>query len=439
MIALVITIIVLLILAGVSIASLAGEGGILNKATRAETQNNQATIEEEIKLAYSTVQMDGIMNGWDINKKAEELQKELRIQDTKAEVIAVETTLEITYKEYEVVIYDDGKIEVEDPTKEKPQITITNLTTENNVESVQIKVKATTSEGQIEEIESMDGLRTLENTSESEKIFEAVQNGTYYFKAKGDNGRTVKGNIKINNVIVISESILEAISKITESGEHGVKVEGTDIETYFFNVINHKGNLVLDGETEADGVIPVNKIYEFGSEKDVGTASENARNTVVLKVDGDLTIQEGVTLISVASTNGYGGPKGMIIYCTGKLTNKGTITMTARGAKAEGQNVYLWKNSDESYEYIPAIGANGGTSVAVSNQKWWSAVQGLAGSVGTGRKTGGGGSGSSASADRDGCLTSGRGSLGTSYAGGSGGGRNKWRPKKWSFKRDCRC
>ena len=52
LIALVITIIVLLILAGVSIATLAGEGGILNKATKAKNQNNQTTIEEEIKLAY---------------------------------------------------------------------------------------------------------------------------------------------------------------------------------------------------------------------------------------------------------------------------------------------------------------------------------------------------------------------------------------------------
>ena len=42
--------------------------------------------------------------------------------------------------------------------------------------------------------------------------------------------------------------------------------------------------------------------------------------------------------------NGYGGPKGMFIYCTGTITNNGTIDMTARGAKAVGQNVYLWKN-----------------------------------------------------------------------------------------------
>ena len=41
--------------------------------------------------------------------------------------------------------------------------------------------------------------------------------------------------------------------------------------------------------------------------------------------------------------------------------------MTARGAKAEGQNVYLFKNSDDSFEYVPATGGNGGNEVQWSN------------------------------------------------------------------------
>ena len=79
---------------------------------------------------------------------------------------------------------------------------------------------------------------------------------------------------------------------------------------------------------------------------------------IVLKVNGNLTVDEGVTLTTYASKDGYGGPKGLTIYCTGTLTNNGTISMTARGAKPEGQNVYLWKNPDNIFEYIPAIGGN---------------------------------------------------------------------------------
>ena len=52
LIALVITIIVLLILAGVTIATLTGENGLLQRATDAKTNSNDAQIIERIQLAY---------------------------------------------------------------------------------------------------------------------------------------------------------------------------------------------------------------------------------------------------------------------------------------------------------------------------------------------------------------------------------------------------
>jgi hypothetical protein len=49
----------------------------------------------------------------------------------------------------------------------------------------------------------------------------------------------------------------------------------------------------------------------------------------------------------------------MFLYVAGTLTNNGTITMTARGACAVGQNIYLRKNnSNQAYETVPAVGAN---------------------------------------------------------------------------------
>ena len=55
LIALVITIIVLLILAGVSIAMLTGQNGILTQATNAKTETAQAEAEEKINLALNAV------------------------------------------------------------------------------------------------------------------------------------------------------------------------------------------------------------------------------------------------------------------------------------------------------------------------------------------------------------------------------------------------
>ena len=53
LIALVITIIVLLILAGVSIATLTGENGILTRAQEAKTNTGIANEKEAIQLAYA--------------------------------------------------------------------------------------------------------------------------------------------------------------------------------------------------------------------------------------------------------------------------------------------------------------------------------------------------------------------------------------------------
>ena len=51
LIALVITIIVLLILAGVAIAMLSGANGIFKKAADAKTKTEQAKVDEQVKLA----------------------------------------------------------------------------------------------------------------------------------------------------------------------------------------------------------------------------------------------------------------------------------------------------------------------------------------------------------------------------------------------------
>lgn len=56
LIALVITIIVLLILAGVSLSLVLGENGILNQATNSVTKHNKATTQEEVALAYSSAE-----------------------------------------------------------------------------------------------------------------------------------------------------------------------------------------------------------------------------------------------------------------------------------------------------------------------------------------------------------------------------------------------
>ncbi len=58
LIALVITIIVLLILAGVSIAMLTGENGILTQANNAKVTNLRATADESVRLAVQAMNLE---------------------------------------------------------------------------------------------------------------------------------------------------------------------------------------------------------------------------------------------------------------------------------------------------------------------------------------------------------------------------------------------
>ena len=59
LIALVVTIIVLLILAGISIQMISGNNGILTRAGEAKSRTDEGQIEEKIKLAYHSVLVDG--------------------------------------------------------------------------------------------------------------------------------------------------------------------------------------------------------------------------------------------------------------------------------------------------------------------------------------------------------------------------------------------
>ena len=212
----------------------------------------------------------------------------------------------------------------------------------------------------------------------------------------------------------------DLLTVVNNTNKPGINDFSIYNEEYTTNVIIKNGNLILDGVTNVEGATLTEKVYEFGNkETDVATKTEDAKNMVILKVNGDLTINEGVTLTACKSDNGYGGPKGLLIYCTGTITNNGTIDMTARGARAEGQNVYVYENRTNNYEYIPYEGAIGGEAQISTGTM----IAGKPGKNGENRKTGGGGSGAAKRfSEGSGSRVSGAGTNGTSYSGGSAGG-----------------
>ena len=109
LIALVITIIVLLILAGVTIATLTGENGILTRASEASEETKKANVEEQVKLAVTaSIGEDGKINLDDLNT---ELGK---IEGEKTGIPVSSLPADITIDGYEVHIDGNGAVSVED-------------------------------------------------------------------------------------------------------------------------------------------------------------------------------------------------------------------------------------------------------------------------------------------------------------------------------------
>ena len=81
LIALVITIIVLLILAGVSIAMLTGQNGVLTRATEAQSDTEVAEVVERMNLELNAIYAD-VLAGKDISK-----------DETSSYLVAINTNL----------------------------------------------------------------------------------------------------------------------------------------------------------------------------------------------------------------------------------------------------------------------------------------------------------------------------------------------------------
>ena len=284
----------------------------------------------------------------------------------------------------------------------KNAITVTNIDTlgDGTTKTVELEYPDVDTEAIIKQYSLDDGATWQEYTAPLEVL--ETDNKTITSRIIYKENHTIQ-KADERFPLVVSESLLSATENAIMKDDTYYRIAIKD-EEYTVHTYVEDESLTLESNTT------------YGSARDVATASEYAKSMVILKVNGDLTINSGVTL--TAHGTQYGGPKGMLVYTTGTLTNNGTISMTARGAKAEGQNVYLWKNQDSTnaeYEFVPAVGAGGASGVKAPYKK---AKSGAIGKTGLNRQTGGGGSGLSGGDD----YYSGSGSAGTSYSGGTGGG-----------------
>ena len=130
LIALVITIIVLLILAGVSIAMLTGENGILTKATTSKTETAKAEVMERINMELNAVYAD-VLSG-DITTLEPDYVKKINTnlaETATAEADTAKKVLTITPKDTTLGI-NAGKVDLSAKTITAAKETTTTQTGE---------------------------------------------------------------------------------------------------------------------------------------------------------------------------------------------------------------------------------------------------------------------------------------------------------------------
>ena len=228
-------------------------------------------------------------------------------------------------------------------------------------------------------------------------------------KLTADESKTQEETIRKRETTKVT--IAEDGAIVCDSIVQGVRDSELKNGTYTFRVT---GNINGTNETKDYKVELINYYGDVTYALNAGETSKTVSlgdNTteykmLVVKYHKNLTINKGVT-ITATNVSNLTYKKGMYLCVMGELKNNGTISMTARGTYNQvGENVYLWRNSNNTYEYVPSVGAAGVNSNTV-------------GQNGKGRQTGGGSGGVVETVSGG---TGGAGAAGTSYSGGTGGG-----------------
>ena len=201
LVALVITIIILLILAGISIQAITNTGLFAN-AKKAKEKSMEGQLKEEISLAIQSIQTEEIYKGNSVTLETlagGQLQKELK--DITAELADGEINGE--YKDYEYTIDDKFNVTINGP--------VTGVRIKGNAEvqtgyvfegnTVEIKVTASITEGTITGIEAPETATIKTDTSATEKVYTVNKNGAYVFKITSDSGKTKNITANVENIL----------------------------------------------------------------------------------------------------------------------------------------------------------------------------------------------------------------------------------------------
>ena len=201
LVALVITIVILLILAGISIQAITNTGLFAN-AKLAKEKSMEGQLKEEISLAIQSIQTEEIYKGNSVTLETlagGQLEEELK--DITAELADGEINGE--YKDYEYTIDSNLNVTINGP--------VTGVRIKGSAEvqtgyvfeggTVEIKLTASITEGTITGIEAPEEATIKTDTSATEKVYTVNKNGAYTFKITSDSGKTKNITANVENIL----------------------------------------------------------------------------------------------------------------------------------------------------------------------------------------------------------------------------------------------
>ncbi len=193
LIALVITIIILLILAGVSITTLTGTNGLLTKTNTAKTQTKKANAEEQVKIAVvGSFNDKGKITADNVKEELRKIPNVGEIRDTDGGF-----PIEVDLDGYTFVIDENGKV-----TKKavKPIVNYTLSTEKQVAEGTEVIITVTATIGEGETITKISKLDETLSTNTDTTSFSVTTNGIYTVLVEASNGEITTTEIAITNI-----------------------------------------------------------------------------------------------------------------------------------------------------------------------------------------------------------------------------------------------
>ena len=214
LVALVITIVILLILAGIAIAALTGNNGLFSRAQQAKEETIKSQLKEEITMAIQEIQAEELPRGNNVTLETlADGQLESKLKDI---TVALENDeINGEYKDYEYTIDSNLNVTINGAA--------TGVRIKGNAEvqsgyvfegnTVDIKVTASITEGTITGIEAPEGATIKTDTSATEKVYTVSKSGKYIFKIISDSGKTKNVTANVENILSAPQITISEVKK----------------------------------------------------------------------------------------------------------------------------------------------------------------------------------------------------------------------------------